>query len=151
MCWTTISHVLSVTNVCWCCLRNLFPLSLLSIVIVANKLKPFSLPSCFLASSIPFTVKLPEWCVNVDQFMSFLFFSKSALWIKYQTLTISVMAPHGRPLSFYPLSLAHYDSFLSVPQKKPNSLLSQGSSFCQIISPLFCARITFLASFRPWL
>lgn len=63
--------------------------------VLPPKPKPcFLFPHAFLPPPTP----LPRncWrCVNVGQFMAFLFFPKPALWIKYQTLPISLPALCG--------------------------------------------------------
>lgn len=118
---------LSVTNVCWCCLRNLLSLSLLTIIITTQAL--FSPPSCILASSNPFTTKLPEWCVNVDQFMSFLVFQSLLFGLSIKPLPFpSRHYMVGRcpayNLPFYLLSPAHYDPKTGLcSSKKPNAFL----------------------------
>lgn len=125
------SHVLSVTNVCWCCLRNLLNLSLLPIVIVTTQTKAlFSLPSCILASSNPFTTKLPEWCVNVNQ-LSFLVFQNLLFGLSIKPVPfpswhymVGLCPAYNLPI--YLLSPAHYDPITGLsfcPSKKPNSFL----------------------------
>lgn len=138
------SHVLSVTNVCWCCLRNLLNLPLLLIIIVTTQTKAlFSLPSCILASSNPFTTKLPEWCVNVGQFMSFLVFQNLLFGLSIKRLPfplrhymVSLCPAYNLSFTFSPLPLWSNNRTFFLSLKKTKLLPS--SSFLHGFFSLAC-------------